>query len=281
MDEQNLKSHQRINDILFGPLERPALAWLARKMPAWVTPDLLTGLGFFASIVIFAGYWLTSYHPAFLWLASFGFLLNWFGDSLDGTLARYRKIERPRFGFFIDHVTDTLSEILVFVGIGLSPYVDLRIALIGLISYLNISILVYLIMVTKGVFKISLWKIGPTEFRVIAILANVAVFFIGNPAWMTPLGEVSLYNSVVVFVAALLLVFFLVEAYRTGSELARQDDFSRLRREERERQREERRTLKEREKMARRSLKEHEKMARRSRKQADAKKPASGSMPPR
>ncbi len=267
MDEQQLKSHQRINDILLGPLERPALAWLARKMPAWVTPDLLTGLGFFASITIFVSYWLTTYSKYFLLLASLGFLLNWFGDSLDGTLARHRKIERPRYGFFIDHVTDTLSEIMIFVGIGLSPYVDFHVAMIGLISYLNISILVYLIMVTRGVFKISLWKIGPTEIRAMAILANIVVFFIGNPVLATPLGAVSLYNSVVVFIAVLLLVFFAVEAFRTGSELARQDDYSRQRREQRQR-----------EKAERKHQKEHEKMMRRARKQSHASKHISDSV---
>jgi len=265
MEEQQLKNHQRINDILFGPLERPALAWLARKMPAWVTPDLLTGVGFLASILIFVSYWMTSSSKYFLWLASFGFLLNWLGDSLDGTLARYRKIERPRYGFFIDHVTDTLSEIMVFVGIGLSPFVDFQIAMIGLISYLNVSILVYLIMVTRGVFKISLWKIGPTEIRVMAILANISVFFVGNPVLATPIGAVSLYNSIIVFVAGLLFVFFVVEAWRTGIELARQDDYSRERREQRDL-----------EKIARRKQKDHEKIVRRARKQNASDKRISG-----
>jgi amino acid permease len=110
-------------------------------------------------------------------------------------------------------------------------------------------------MVTKGVFKISLWKIGPTEIRVMAILANTVVFFVGNPVWITPLGEVSLYNTIVLFVAALLLVFFIYEALRTGGELAKEDDFSRQRREERERQRQARRAQKEREKMMRKARK--------------------------
>ncbi len=227
--DQNLKNHQRINDILLGPLERPALAWLAPRMPRWVTPDLLTGIGFFASIVIFLGYWLTTYNKNFLWLASFGILLNWFGDSLDGTLARHRHIERPRYGFFIDHVTDTASEILVFVGLGLSPYVDLTVALFGLISYLQTSILVYLIMVTKGVFQISFAKIGPTEIRAIAILANVAVYFVGNPAFSTPFGSVSLYNAVIAGVALMLLVFTILLALQVGAELARMDDVRRYR----------------------------------------------------
>ncbi len=247
MDEKKLKDHQRLNDILLGPLERPALAWLARKMPAWIWPDTLTGIGVFASILIFVSYWLTSYNKNFLWLASFGFVLHWFGDSLDGTLARYRKIERPRYGFFLDHAVDAFSEILIFIGIGLSPYVDLRIALIGLVAYLNISVLVYLIMVTKGYFQIALWKIGPTEFRVIAILANVVVYFIGNPSFKLPFGEVSLYNAVVVMVAVLLVVFFFYEAFVVGRELAREDDYSRIRREQKEMEKMERRELKARE----------------------------------
>lgn len=233
MDEDKLRSHQRINDILLGPLERPALAWMAKKMPAWVTPDILTGTGLFASILICVSLWLTTYDKNFLWLASFGILLNWFGDSLDGSLARHRHIERPRYGFFIDHVTDTVSEILVFVGLGLSPYVDFRIALIGLICYLNISILVYLIMVTKGVFQISLWKIGPTEIRMIAILANVFIYFSNNPKLPAPLGQYTYYDAVIVAVSLLLVVFFFIMAARTGMELSAQDNYTRQRREQR------------------------------------------------
>jgi archaetidylinositol phosphate synthase len=227
MDQPNLKDHQRINDILLGPLERPALAWLARNMPAWVTPDMLTAIGFLSSVLIAVSYGLTSVHPAFLWLASVGFILNWFGDSLDGTLARYRKIERPHYGFFIDHLVDTASVVLIFVGLGLSPYVNLTIALLGAISYLQTSIVVYLLMITKGVFRISFAKIGPTEVRAMAILANAIIFFIGNPTLITPLGLFTLYDVIVVFVGTLLLVFSAIVAAQTGAELARQDDIAR------------------------------------------------------
>ena len=263
MDEKQLKNHQRINDILLGPLERPALAWLARKMPSWVTPDLLTATGLFASVLIFLSYWLTTLNKNFLWLASFGFLLNWFGDSLDGTLARHRKIERPHYGFFIDHVIDTFSEILVFIGIGLSPYVEFRIAMIGLVCYLNITILVYLMMITRGFFRISMWKIGPTEIRMIAILANVAVYFIGNPSINTLFGAVSLYNAVVVMLASLLLLFFIIQTLQTASVLAREDDFSRQRKEEKEAA-----------KLARKEQKDRERMLRRGRKHVNTEKQA-------
>ncbi|MFQ5822740.1 MAG: CDP-alcohol phosphatidyltransferase family protein [bacterium] len=103
---QKLKSHKRINDILLGPIEPPVLKWIVVCMPQWVTPNMLTGVGLIAAIIICVSYWLSNFNKNFLWLANFGFILNWFGDSLDGTLARYIKIERPKFGYFIDHTLD-------------------------------------------------------------------------------------------------------------------------------------------------------------------------------
>ena len=102
----DIKDHKRVNDILLGPLERPALQWLAAHLPAWATPDMMTVIGIIGALVITLGYGLSQFHPAFLWLATLGFIINWFGDSLDGTLARIRHIERPKYGFYIDHVTD-------------------------------------------------------------------------------------------------------------------------------------------------------------------------------
>ncbi len=107
-----MKPHQRVNDILLGPLERPALAWLAAHMPAWVSPDTLTGIGVLGAVIIFLSYSLSNVHSGFLWLASLGFVINWFGDSLDGTLARYRRCERPKYGYFIDHTVDAFNEFL-------------------------------------------------------------------------------------------------------------------------------------------------------------------------
>ena len=102
----NINNQRRINLSLLTPLEKPALLWLASHLPLWVSSDMLTLLGFFASLLIAASYWLTQYNSAFLWLASFGFFLNWFGDSLDGTVARVRHTERPKYGFFVDHMID-------------------------------------------------------------------------------------------------------------------------------------------------------------------------------
>ncbi len=170
-------------------------------MPAWVSPDTLTVTGFLATVIIFVSYILTAIHPAFLWLASFGFILNWFGDSLDGTLARHRHIERPRYGFFIDHTVDAMSEVLIFLGIGLSPYVDFKYACLALIGYLLLSIAVYITTYVKGVFRISFIKLGPTEMRALAVVANTVVFFAGNPQIKLPFGTFTLYDFVALFLA--------------------------------------------------------------------------------
>jgi len=196
--------------MLLGPLERPALQWLCARMPAWVNSDGLTVVGVIGSLVTFFSYWLTNLDKNFLWLASLGFVINWFGDSLDGTLARYRKEERPKFGFFIDHTIDAISQVLVFTGLGLSPYVQLEIALLALIGYLLMSILAYVGAFVSGKFKISYAKIGPTEMRLIAILANTLFYFVGNPIIKIALRSVSVFDLVVLIIAVVLVVAFIV-----------------------------------------------------------------------
>jgi phosphatidylglycerophosphate synthase len=216
------KEHKRVNDILLGPLERPALAWLAARMPAWVVPDVLTGIGSLAALVVAAGYWLTNIHPGFLWLASFGFVLNWFGDSLDGTLARYRKIERPRYGFFIDHTVDALNTVLIVLGIGLSPYLKFELAAMALIGYLLLSILVYINTYLSGVFKITFSRLGPTEARAILILVNTIVFFTGDLAVQIPvIGRLSFFNTAVVVLTIVMFFLYVFSTIQHARELAK------------------------------------------------------------
>lgn len=215
--------HTRVNKILLTALEKPALRWFSEHMPAWVTPDMLTILGACASALIAVSYWLTNYNSAFLWLASFGFFLNWFGDSLDGTLARYRKIERPKYGFFVDHTVDAVTETLVFVGLGLSPYVDLTLALFALIGYLLVSVLVYVYTYVAGEFRISYASLGPTEMRAIAVLANTLIFFIGNPKLNLGFIEVTVYNLIVFLVVLLLYIGFIVVVLWRANQLSKID----------------------------------------------------------
>lgn len=221
MTNDQKTDHTRINKILLGPIERPVLKWLAAHMPSWVTPDLLTATGFLATILTSASYILCHRNPGFLWLASFGIFLNWFGDSLDGTLARFRHIERPRYGFFIDHAMDGLGEVIVMMGIGLSPFVDFRIALITLVGYMLMANLVYIITYVKGEFRISYLGLGPTEVRVILIITNILVFIFGNPMVDTKYGNFSIYNVVLVVLAALLYVIYMVVTFINANALAK------------------------------------------------------------
>lgn len=214
-------SHKRVNDILLGPLERPALRWLAEHMPYWVTPDHMTIIGVIAALIIFVSYWLTTYNDNFLWLASFGFVLNWFGDSLDGNIARYRHIERPKYGYFIDHTVDAFSELVIGLGIGLSPYVRFDIALMALIGYMLMSVFVYISTFVKGVFKISFSKIGPTEFRLTLIIANTVIYFVGNPIVNLPIGTVTIYDALGVIIAVTLFILFIVSTITQAIELAK------------------------------------------------------------
>jgi len=220
---EKIEDHHRVNKIFLGPLERPAIAWLVKNMPTWVTPDHLTFFGLAASMLTGVSYYLTNFNKNYLWLAGVGFILNWFGDSLDGNLARFRKIERPKYGFFIDHTMDTISEVIIFIGIGLSPYVDLKLALLALVGYLCMANLVYITTSVQGEFKISYGYLGPTEARVIAIGANTIVYFMENPQLSFQAFSISLYNLVVIIITFLLFFFFVSTVIKEGIEYDRRD----------------------------------------------------------
>ncbi len=220
----DIENHKRVNEMILGPLERPTLQFLASKMPAWVNPDILLGFGLFGSLLIIIGYLLTNINSAFLWLASLGFVINWFGDSLDGTLARYRKIERPKYGFFVDHTADSLSMVMIFVGLGLSAYVRLDIAALACIGYLLMTILTYIGAFVSGEFRISYAKIGPTEMRLMAIIVNILLFFFGNPQLrLTSEYSISAADLAILIIAIALFVTFIISTLREAARWSELD----------------------------------------------------------
>jgi archaetidylinositol phosphate synthase len=221
---KEIKSHIRINDILLGPLERPALRWLAAHQPRWVTPDILTGVGVIGAALSFAGYVLSNYDKNWLWLASIGFFINWYGDSLDGTLARFRKIERPIYGFFVDHTVDAVTEVMIIFGLGLSPYLRFDLAALLLTGYLLMSILVYVRTAVTGVFQLSYIGLGPTELRLIAVIVNTVVYFWGNPLIKLVVVSLSIFDLVVAVIAILLFAIYLVSMLIQARQLANVDE---------------------------------------------------------
>ena len=169
----------RIQENLLARLERRALNWLCAALPRWVTPDMLTFTGMFGALLVLAGYLASNLNDDWLWLSVGGYAVHWFGDSLDGSLARFRKIERPRYGYFLDHSCDGLATTMILAGIGFTPYLTLGAALIALCGYLLLAIHAFLSVRVLGELRLSYLNLGPTELRVILIALTLAMYGFG------------------------------------------------------------------------------------------------------
>ena len=169
------KNAIRFQQSLLTPIERACLDWLARRMPARVTSDHLTLLGFAAMFVAGLSYGAARWWPAALLVVNVMLAVNWFGDSLDGTLARARNKLRPRYGFYVDHMVDAFGILFMMCGLAASGYMSVTVALGVLVVYFLLSIDVYLATYTIGTFKMSFYKFGPTELRILLAIGNLKV----------------------------------------------------------------------------------------------------------
>jgi phosphatidylglycerophosphate synthase len=169
----NPSDHQRTARFVLTRFEQWFLPPVARRLPSWVLPDHLTLLGLIAATGIAAAYLFTNRDPRWLWGVNVGLVLHWLADSLDGTLARVRRIERPRYGFYLDHVCDAYSTFAIGLGLGLSPYMLLAVSLAIVVAYLVLSINVYLETYIFGKFRYGYGVVGPTEARILVIVLNV------------------------------------------------------------------------------------------------------------
>lgn len=169
---------KRIQTSILNSAEKKVLVWLASRQPKWMTSDILTFIGVLGAIMAAVGYALSNYDIRWLWFASFGFFVNWYGDSLDGTLARVRGTQRPVYGFYLDHCIDGITMAIMCVGAGLSDLLNLYIAMAVLVVYLLLSISVYINAHLKGEFKLTYAGMGPTEFRIIMIVVNTLFIYI-------------------------------------------------------------------------------------------------------
>lgn len=172
-NKSQFKNAERQQLSILTPLEKLTLRWLAERMPSWVNSDHLTVLGFAGMILTGVSYYLAQFNPLFLLAAIVCLAINWFGDSLDGTLARLRNRQRPRYGFYVDHVVDAFGISFVVAGLGLSGYMSPQVAMGFLIAYFLMNIEIYLATYTLGVFKLSFGVMGPTELRVIVCIGNL------------------------------------------------------------------------------------------------------------
>jgi archaetidylinositol phosphate synthase len=171
------KEAKRIQQSFLSVLEKKALVWMASRTPAWINSDHLTLTGLLAMAGAGLGYWWSNKNSAGLLVVIFCLAVNWLGDSLDGTLARHRNHCRPRYGFYVDHIVDAFSAVFLLGGMALSGHMAPGVALGLLIAYLMLSIEVYLATYTLGEFKISYFKMGPTELRLLICIGNLVVYF--------------------------------------------------------------------------------------------------------
>lgn len=172
----SFKNAIRLQQSITAAAERRLLLWLAARMPAKINSDHLTLLGFISMFLAGASYALARWNSLGLLLATLFLGFNWFGDSLDGTLARVRNCQRPRYGFYVDHIIDSLGALFLMSGLALSGALDWRVAAGMLVAFLLLSIESYLATYTLGVFRMSFAKFGPTEIRILLAVANLGLW---------------------------------------------------------------------------------------------------------
>ena len=167
------KPAERSHTSFLAAAEKRALIWIATRLPEWVNSDHLTALGFIALVGAGVAYWWANSNPYGLLVVIPLLALNWFGDSLDGTLARVRNRQRPRYGFYVDHILDAIGIFFLMSGLALSGYMTPMVAYAFLIAYFLLSIEIYLATYAIGIFHVSYWRFGPTELRILLIVGNL------------------------------------------------------------------------------------------------------------
>lgn len=213
----------RIQQNLLARSERRLLDWICPRLPAWVTPDGLTAFGLFGAVMTGFGTAMAMEGRDWLWLAIAGYFVNWFGDSLDGSLARFRRTERPLFGYFIDHSTDALAIALIAAGFGISPWVRTDVALATLAAYYLLAIHTFLTARLIAEFRLSYLAAGPTELRIVLIglslwmyasePGDVAIRLWGRESF-------SLFDLLLGGLSIILITLFVFQTAQTALQLA-------------------------------------------------------------
>lgn len=215
-------NHVRLHGSLLAAPEKRLLVWIAGRLPRWINSDHLTVLALVAMAAAGAAFAAARTWPAALWVVVLALAVNWFGDSLDGTLARVRRAERPRYGFYVDHVLDVISIALLLGGLACSGYMTPLVALVLLVAYLLVAAEVFLATAAHGVFRMSFLGFGPTELRIVLAIGTIALF--RDPhVDLGPLGRYALFDVGGTAAAAGLLVALTAAIVRNTRVLARME----------------------------------------------------------
>jgi archaetidylinositol phosphate synthase len=214
---------EREPNFLLAPLERRFLPWLAGRLPRRVLPDDMTAIGVLAAFGVCVAYQLSNESLAWLWVASGLLVVQWLGDSLDGTLARVRGIQRPKYGYYLDHLVDAISTAAIGIGLGLSPFMLLSVATLIVVAYLTLSINVYLESYALGRFRLGYGFIGPTEIRAILILLNTALALELGLDFRLAEVNLTVFDVVGIAIAGGMLALLLGRAFGNLRTLAREE----------------------------------------------------------
>jgi len=215
------KAADRLQQAITARLEKRALVWMAERMPACINSDHLTALGAVAQLLAGVTYALAGFSPRWLIATNVFIALNWLGDSLDGTLARVRNQQRPRYGFYIDHVIDTFGAAFLMGGLAISGYLHWAVAIAMLVAFLMLSIEVYLATYTLGKFQLSYGRFGPTEIRIALCIGNIALMY--RP-WVHLFGrQLRLFDVGGAIAAVGMLGIMVVSAIRHARQLYREE----------------------------------------------------------
>ncbi len=226
--EQSVEATREPSFLLAKP-EKRLLTWIASRLPRWILPDDMTALGVLAALGVAVAYQLSNESLDWLWVASGLLVLQWLGDSLDGTLARVRKIERPTYGYYLDHLVDAIATAAIGIGLGLSPLMLLSIGTLIVVAYLILSINVYLESYAFGRFSIGYGLVGPTEIRLILIALNTVVALGAGLDFVIADLELTLFDVIGLAIAATMIALLLGRAVRNLRELARKEPAARRR----------------------------------------------------
>ena len=218
---------ERIQTSFLNSAEKKALVWLAGRQPKWMTSDILTYIGVFGSVLFAVGCFLANSNVFYLWMASLGLVIDWYGDSMDGTLARVRNTQRPVYGFFIDHTLDVVTTALIFIGVGCSPMFRMDVALFAFSGYLGLSIYTYIGMILKDEFRLTYGKLGPTEFRLLLILMCILYMYTPWSQYTYEIGgmQFGLFDILGGIITAILYLIYLIQFVKDRRYFAEKDPF--------------------------------------------------------
>ena len=217
-DKQNA-----INTGITARLEEKAKEWICPRVPDWMSSDMLTVIGVIGYIILAAGFILGFFNRNYLLLVILGFIINWFGDSFDGSMARYRKKTRPNYGYYIDKIVDAVAVIILVLGLGLSGFVKIEISFLFGLMYLSLMIHTDLVVHVQNQFKISFGLFGPTEMRIIGMIVTVVMYFYKVQYFDVYGHFLTQYDFVVLGLSIAMFIILLVSILQKGIELNKQD----------------------------------------------------------